>query len=401
MRRRLPILFAALTVAAATACSTTPPADEGDGNGSGSGDTKPIIIGAAVAESGGFELYDGGQTAGMRFAIEKINAAGGIKGRKMELITADHKTDPAQIQAAAQDVLDRGADVVVTTVDYDFGAPAALAAKRANKVSISGAGAPEFALRGLGPLHFNVYQGTPTESVTMAQLAYGSQNLRHPYLLEDTSIQYSKSLCAEFETAWNKVAGAGTIAGKDTFQNSDPSVASQISKIKAATATDFVVLCSYPPGGASAIRQLRTSGVSLPIYGGSGFDGTFWTDAVPDLSNFYHAAMVSSAGDDPTPAVNEFLSSVKFEGSASYALFGELVIETIAKGIERAGTADGPALAKAIETFKDEPLLVGPTTYSADCHAPISRPMAMVKIDKGKASFVESVKVTDVPNSAC
>jgi branched-chain amino acid transport system substrate-binding protein len=400
MRRRLPILFAILTVAAATACSTTPPADSGDGAGSGD-DTKPIIIGAAVAESGGFELYDGGQTAGMKYAIDKINAAGGINGRKMELITADHKTDPAQIQAAAQDVLDRGADVVVTTVDYDFGAPAALAAKRANKVSISGAGAPEFALRGLGPLHFNVYQGTPTESVTMAQLAFGSQNLRHPYLLEDTSIQYSKSLCAEFETAWNKVAGAGTIVGQDTFQNSDPSIAGQISKIKAATTADFVVLCSYPPGGASAIRQLRTAGVNLPIYGGAGFDGTFWTDAVPDLSNFYHAAMVSSAGDDPHAAVNEFLSSVTFEGSASYALFGELVIETIAKGIGKAGTADGPALAKAIETFKDEPLIVGPTTYSAECHAPINRPMAMLKIDKGKASFVESVTVTDVPTSAC
>ena len=32
--------------------------------------------------------------------------------------------------------------------------------------------------------------------------------------------------------------------------------------------------------------------------------------------------------DDPHAGVNEFLSSVKFEGSASYALFGELVIET-------------------------------------------------------------------------
>jgi len=397
MRRRLLALPVALVVATAAACSTTAPAD----TGASAGTSDPIVIGAAVAQSGGFELYDDGQTAGMKFAIDKINAAGGVNGRKMELITADHKTDPAQIQAAAQDVLDRGADVVVTTVDYDFGAPAALAARRAGKVSISGAGAPEFGLRGLGPLHFNVYQGTPTESVTMAQLAYGSQRLRHPYLLEDTSIQYSKSLCAEFETAWEKVAGPGTIAGKDTFQNTDPSVASQVSKVKAATATDFVVLCSYPPGGASAIRQLRTAGVDLPIYGGSGFDGTFWTSAVPDLSNFYHAAMVSSAGDDPHAGVNEFLSTVKFEGSASYALFGELVIETIAKGIERAGTADGPALAKAIESFKDEPLVVGPTSYSAECHAPISRPMVIVKIDKGKASFVESVDVTGVPTSAC
>lgn len=395
MKRFLILITAAGAMLAATAC-TSPSSGTGD-----STDAKPIIIGAAVAQSGGFELYDGGQTAGMQYAIDKVNAAGGIKGRKLQLITADHKTDPAQVQAAAQELLDKGADVIVTTVDYDFGAPAALAARKAGKVSISGAGAPEFGLKGLGPLHFNVYQGTPSESVALSQLAYADQGLRHPYLLEDTSIQYSKSLCDEFSKAWEKMAGPGTIAGKDTFKNSDPSVASQISKIKAAAATDFVVLCSYPPGGASAIRQLRTAGVNLPIYGGSAFDGTFWTEAVPDLTNFYHAAMVSSGGDDPNAAVNTFLSTVKFSGSASYALFGELVIETIAKGVEKAGTADGPALAKAIESFKDEPLLVGPTTYSATCHAPIERQMAMLKIDKGKASYVKAVKLTGVPDTAC
>ncbi|HST64940.1 MAG TPA: ABC transporter substrate-binding protein, partial [Mycobacteriales bacterium] len=370
MRRVPGVLATAALLTLAAACGSSD-SGSGGGDGGGGGDSsKPIIIGAAVAQSGGFELYDDGQTAGMKYAIDKINAAGGVKGRKFELITADHKTDPAQVQTAAQDVLDKGADVVVTTVDYDFGAPAALAARRAQKVSISGAGATEFGLKGLGPLHFNVYQGTPTESVSMAQLAYDTQKLRKPYLLEDTTIQYSKSLCDEFEKAWDKVAGAGSIAGKDTFKNSDPAIASQVSKIKASQA-DFVVLCSYPPGGASAIRQLRTAGVNTPIFGGSAFDGTFWTKAVPDLSDFYHPAMTSSAGDDPNKGVNDLLAAVKFAGSASYVMFGYEIIETIKRGVEIAGTADGPALAKAIETFKDEPLLTGPTSYSPTCHAPI------------------------------
>jgi branched-chain amino acid transport system substrate-binding protein len=395
--RRLPGVVATATLLTlAAACGSS---DSGSGGG-GDDSTKPIIIGAAVARSGGFELYDDGQTAGMKYAIDKINAAGGVKGRKFELITADHKTDPAQVQTAAQDVLDKGADVVVTTVDYDFGAPAALAARKAQKVSISGAGATEFGLKGLGPLHFNVYQGTPTESVSMAQLAYGTQQLRKPYLLEDTTIQYSKSLCDEFEKAWDKIGGAGTIAGKDTFKNSDPAIASQVSKIKASQA-DFVVLCSYPPGGASAIRQLRTAGVTTPIFGGSAFDGTFWTKAVPDLSDFYHPAMTSSAGDDPSKGVNDLLSAVKFSGSASYVMFGYEVIETIRRGVEIAGTADGPALAKAIETFKDEPLLTGPTSYSPTCHAPIDRPLAMMQIQQGKASFLTYSKPTDVPDTAC
>lgn len=395
--RRLPAVIAAATVLTlAAACGSS---DSGSGSG-GDADSSPIIIGAAIAESGGFELYDAGQTAGMKYAIDQINAAGGVNGRKFELVVADHKTDPAQVQTAAQEVLDKGADVVVTTVDYDFGAPAALAARRAQKVSISGAGATEFGLKGLGPLHFNVYQGTPTESISMAAQAYTSQKLRRPYLLEDTTIQYSKSLCDEFEKAWEKIGGAGTIAGKDTFKNTDPAIASQVSKIKASDA-DFVVMCSYPPGGASAIRQLRTAGVDLPIQGGSAFDGTFWTKAVPDLSNFYHPAMTSSAGDDPNKAVNDLLAAVKFDGSASYVMFGYEVIETIKRGIEIGGSTDGPALAKAIESFRNEPLLTGPTSYSATCHAPIARPLAMMQIQAGKASFQEYSKPTGVAETAC
>ena len=64
-------------------------------------------------------------------------------------------------------------------------------------------------------------------------------------------------------------------------------------------------------GGASAIRQLRTGNVDLPIYGGSAFDGTFWTSAIPNLSNFYNVAMASSAGDDPNPAVNDFIKNLE------------------------------------------------------------------------------------------
>jgi len=160
-------------------------------------------------------------------------------------------------------------------------------------------------------------------------------------------------------------------------------------------------MCSYPPGGASAIRQLRTANINLPIYGGSGFDGTFWTSAIPNLSNFYNAAMVSSAGDDPKAAVNDFMKNVKFQGSASYALFGYEVAETLKYGIEKAGTTEGKALAAAIETMKDDKLLVGPTTYSSACHAPVDRPLAMVQVTNGKAALAGYVKPAGVPRTAC
>jgi branched-chain amino acid transport system substrate-binding protein len=398
-RVRGPLALTALAVTLA-ACSSTSSTTSASGGGGDAADA-PIIIGAAVAKSGGFELYDNALVAGMQYAIDAINADGGIDGRELELITGDHKTDPTQVQAVTQELLDQGADIIVPTVDYDFGAPAALTAQAAGKVSISGAGATEFGMQGLGPLHFNVFQATPSEAAALAQFAYETQGLRAPYLLEDTSIQYTKSLCDEFQKAWEALAGEGTITGRETFDNSDPSVANQVSNVRGAAGTDFVMLCSYPPGGPSVIRQLRTGGVDLPIYGGGAFDGTFWGDAVPDLQGFFHAAMVSSGGDDPNPAVNEFLEKVEYEGSPSYALFGYSSIETIAWGIEKAGTADGAELAAALETLDEGDFLVGPTSYSADCHTPVDRPVAVMTVEGGTASLVEYVANPDVARNAC
>ena len=365
-------------------------------SGSAKAAKPPIILGAAVAQSGGFELYDNSVLAGVRWEMNKINAAGGVDGRKFKLIVTDNKTDPAQVQAAAEDLLSKGADVIITTADYDFGAAAALAATKAKKVAIGGAGAPEFGKKGLGPYAFNVFQGTPTESAVMAAFTK-SRGWKHPFLLRDTSIAYSKAVCDYY----NKALPAGiTVAGTASFKNSDPSIASQVDSVRKSKA-DVVILCSYPPGGASAVRQLRTGGVNIPILGGAAFDGTFWLKSTPNLSNFYYPAMVSSALDDPSAKVNAFVKGVKAPGGTIYALFGYEVVETIAAGVRKAHSADGLKLTKAIESFRNEPLLVGPTSYSFTCHIPLGRPMAMLAIQQGKPHFLSYVKPKKLPPSPC
>jgi len=357
----------------------------------------PIVLGAAVAQSGGFELYDNSVLAGVRWEMNKINAAGGVDGRKFKLIIADNKTDPSQVGAAAQRVLDDGADVVITTADFDFGAAAALAARKAKKISIGGAGAPEYGREGLGPYHFNVYTGTPTESAALAEFTV-KKGWKRAYLLRDTSIAYSKDVCDYYRKS---IPASVKIVGQADFKNDDPSIASQVGDVRKSNA-DVVVLCSYPPGGASAVRQIRTGGVDLPIIGGGAFDGTFWLKSVPNLSDFYYDGMVSSALDDPNPKVNQFVKSVKAPGGTIYALFGYLIVETIAKGVEKAhGSTDGPTLAKALESFRNVPLLVGPTSYSAKCHIPVGRPMAFIQIQNGKPHYLSTTKPKKVPPAPC
>jgi branched-chain amino acid transport system substrate-binding protein len=384
------------TALAALAVSVVAILTAGSAAGGGNANA-PIVLGAAVAQSGGFELYDNSVLAGVRYEMKKINAAGGVKGRKFTLVVADTKTDLAQVSAAAKTVLSKGADVVITTADYDFGASAALEAKKAKKISIGGAGAPEYGAEGLGPYHFNVYNGTPTESAVLAEFTK-RKGWKRPYLLRDTSIAYSKDVCDYYKAS---LPAGITVAGESDFKNADPSIATQVGNVRKSNA-DVVVLCSYPPGGASAVRQIRTGGVSLPILGGAGFDGTFWLKSYPKLSGFYYDAMVSSAGDDPSKAVNAAVKGIKAPGGTIYGLFGYEIVETIAKAVAKdGGKTDGPSLAKALESFRNVPLLVGKTTYTKDCHAAVGRKMAMIQIQNGKASFLANVTPKKVPKAPC
>ena len=92
------------------------------------------------------------------------------------------------------------------------------------------------------------------------------------------------------------------LIGADTFKNEDASIAAQITRIKSLPQEpDAIMLCSMMPGVVSAIRQIRAAGIKSMIINGSGVDGSYWLNAVPDLSNFYVPVQGSIYGDDPNP----------------------------------------------------------------------------------------------------
>jgi branched-chain amino acid transport system substrate-binding protein len=404
--RSVPVLIA--VALGMTACGSSDSNDDTQAGGStatqaAAKTTKPVVIGFAGGTTGFLNFYDGPVKAGAQVAIDEVNAKGGVAGRMLKMISADNKSDTSQIVPAALDVLDKGADILMPTCDYDLGGPAARAAVKQGKLAIGCAGGPLYGRQGIGPLLFNTMSGTPTEAAAMATFAK-SKGLAKPYLLKDTTLEYSKTICSYFAESWK--AGGGTLAGQDTFQNNDTSLSSQITRMKSAKA-DSIVLCSYPPGGAAAVKAIRAAGIDAAILGPNAMDGTYWLKAIPHLSNFYNVGYGTVSGEDPDPARAAFFK--KFEqatgnppATSVYPIMGYAAIQAVAKALQLTkGDSSGEALEKALETFKDEPLLSGPTTYTSSCHIPLGRPMQVVEIQKGKASLVGDVTPANLPKSPC
>lgn len=95
-----------------------------------------IVIGFAVAQSGPVAGYDDNGTKTAQIFIDDVNAKGGVLGKKLRGVFADTKSDRAEGAKAGQEVVSQGADLVIGTCDYDFGAPALLQAQKAGKISV-------------------------------------------------------------------------------------------------------------------------------------------------------------------------------------------------------------------------------------------------------------------------
>jgi branched-chain amino acid transport system substrate-binding protein len=378
--------------ASASACGS-------DDSGSATPDSRgasipdgPIVIGSATARSGPFAAYDTGPATGVELAVEDINRKGGIDGHQLKVVYSDTESDPTKGAAAALDVIAKGAKVVVTSCDFDLGSPAASAAVGKNVVSSSTCGAStKYNPNVLGPLVFTMSTGTLAEGEIMAKWAHEQKQFKTAYLLEDPGFAYAKDLCAGFEKTFTSLPGT-KIVGKDTFKSTDAKISAQIARIQ-STKPDFVFLCSLTPAGPTALKQLRAAGVDTPVLSGAAMDGSYWIGSVPKLTEFYFATYGSIFGDDPRPEVNEFVAKeTKKTGkppATSFDMTGYALVQALELAIPKAGSLDGPALAKALETFQGQQLITGPTTFTAAEHVNGVRPMAVIQVQDGKHSFVE------------
>jgi branched-chain amino acid transport system substrate-binding protein len=371
----------------------------------GNAASKPIIVGYSIALTGGFATYDGELETGGKIAAAAINAKGGVLGHQIKIIACDTATQLSQSGPCAQQVISKGATVIIATSDYDYGGGAYRAAAAKGLLSFGFAGDPRLGYHGVGPTVFNLYQGSNAEGAVAAELAY-SRGYRKAYMLTDTINSYPATVSNSFETRWKQLTGSDVV-GKDLFLNSDTSIATQISRMRSAN-PDVILIASFPPGGASAMKQIRAAGINTPIVTDEAFDGSSWISAVGNVSNVFVPNLASSDGNDPSPAVNAFFREYKkFTGQkavlAAYPAMGYSQIQVMAAGMEAAKSTNPLKAAAAIEKLHNFPALIGPTSYDwrAKCNVAADRPFVVFRITNGKEHFLESLLPKKVPPFKC
>ena len=107
----LSLLLAASMSLSLAACGGTSGSEESGGGDSGSDD--PIVIGTISPNTGSLAAYGTGIITGVELAVEEINAAGGILGRQVEVITTDDQGDPTECLNAFNSLVAEGVGLII------------------------------------------------------------------------------------------------------------------------------------------------------------------------------------------------------------------------------------------------------------------------------------------------
>jgi branched-chain amino acid transport system substrate-binding protein len=383
------VVAASVSMLVLAACSKAPEESGSDGDQEGS---DVLIVGAAVAESGVAAPFDQPSLNSFKLGIADLNEAGGIDGREVRLIEGDTQSDIAKAPGVAEDLIAQGAEILLVTCDFDLGAPAANVAQREGLVSISlCTGSPKFGVQGVGDKAYTLKASVGTEAAVLATFAK-QQGWEEVSVLLDDSLSVTTGLCAGFEKFFPELGG--TIVTNERVDQAGANFSTQVSEIASAK-PDAVLLCSYPPGGTSVIRALRGAGVDQPILSGNTFNGRFWVEAVPDISDVFVVSSVSTYGDDPNQDVNDFaaryIEEYGEEPTTTQAVIGYAISQVIAEAVETAGSSDGDAVRDALDSLEGFETLNGPITFTSEAHIPLGAPLAILEFSNGEPRYLETV----------
>ena len=341
----------------------------------------PIVIGYPTDLKGNMAPFDGPALAAAQFEIKKLNAAGGVMGRKLSLITCDtQNSNPAKSKACAASLIGRGAAIGMVTCDVELAAPATQAFINKGMLTVAPCiGTDQMGPKRFGPkgrLAFSFGNVAQDEGAAMAEWAYNTKHWKTAALATNNLLVYFKTVVQAFKSRFTKLGGQ--IVDSESFTTGQNDVGNAVSRLNGVKADVIVTSTSFGelPGLVSGLRSL---GNQTPILNSWAGDGTYWVTKSPMVTNYYAVTFASIAGDDPNPAVNALAKLLK-AGTGGFVT-GAAAIDGIVTAIKRAGgSTSGVALAAQMEKFTKVPTLSGLVSFSKQFHTVFGRQYRVIEI---------------------
>jgi branched-chain amino acid transport system substrate-binding protein len=368
--------------AAATGQAATGAAPAGGATGNS------ILIGEFGSMTGSEATFGQSTHNGILLAVEEQNAAGGIKGKKIELRSYDDQGKTQEAGTAVTRLINQ--DKVV-----------AVLGEVASSLSIAGGrvaqqyGVPMISpsstnpqVTQIGDMIFRVCFIDPYQGYVGAKFARENLKAQKVAILYDQAQAYSKGLKDDFSKSFTQLGGS--IATEQAYTGGDQDFSAQLTSIR-ATRPDVIYVPGYYTDVGNIALQARKLGIKAPLLGGDGWDSA-------KLGEIGGAAIEGSyysnhySPEEQRPAVQEFVKKYQARFGAvpdGLAALGYDAAKILFDAMQRAPSLGGKDLARAIAETRNFQAVTG--VISIDDKRNARKQAVIVQMKGGKPSYVATV----------
>jgi branched-chain amino acid transport system substrate-binding protein len=350
------------------------------------GDT--IKVGEFASMTGSEATFGQSSHKGTALAIDDLNAAGGVLGKKLELLMEDDQSQAGQPATVVRKLISRDGVVAILGEVASSRSLEAAPICQENKIPMISPSSTNPKVTAVGDYIFRVCFIDPFQGTVMANFALNTLHLKNVAVLTDVKSDYSLGLAKFFKDGF--VAGGGKIIAEQNYSGGDKDFNAELTAIKAANPDGIFVPGYYTEVGLIAL-QTKQLGINVPLFGGDGWESSA---LVPiggaALEGDYYSTHYSP--EDTSPAVQDFVKKFKAkynETPDAMAALGYDSAMVLAAAIKTAGTTDGAKVRDALAATKDFQGVTGKTTIDANRNA--SKPAVILTIKNGQFKYVETV----------
>jgi branched-chain amino acid transport system substrate-binding protein len=364
---------------------------------------KPIVIGAAIDLTKNMAPFDAPALEAAKIEIAKVNAAGGVNGRPLEIKPLNDQLDPTQTKADALKLVDQGVNIGWVTCDVDYATPAITEFLTAKLLTVS----PCIGTDQMGPSRFGAPGqlaftfGNPAQQDGAAMAEYAiSRGWKTADVVTDKLLVYFQNVCTGFTDRFQQLGGK--IVDQESFTQGDKTINNVATRVNGKAAAVIAFCTSFAADQPAFVDSLRTLGNQTPIIDGWASDGAYWWSKNPKITNFYFLTYASALAPDPSAAVRAFEAKMKAIGQPAQTggfITGADTIDAIVYAIKKAGgSTNGAKLAAILSHLTKFNTLGGPISFTPALHSAVGRPYRVVEVNNNKAKFLELHAAQKVPN---
>jgi branched-chain amino acid transport system substrate-binding protein len=349
-----------------------------------------ILIGNVQDLSGPNKAFGLATVNGAQMYFDKINAAGGINGRKLTIISYDTKSEVNEAISAYRRLgdLDKVSLVIGPPIANMGIALAPIAEQK--KVPVVGLYMDERATTKQDgspwTYMFLAQNSSGAQARTIAQYAVKDLKLKKFALLYNQQNAYSVSLAEPFIEY--VTANGGSIVAKETFMTADKDYRAQLTKIKQAN-PEAIYMPNYPQEIPLTLQQSFDLGIKATILGNNSYiPFALASNTDPKASE----GVYFPYGIDPSdPKLKEY--SAEYEKKFGYPAItqafsgwdlGGAIVEAYKRALAVNQKPSGDLLAAELAKTKDFPGYQGSFTISPKTHRPLGLTMYILQVKAGK-----------------